>query len=185
MTVDLLVSVERVQELKEESERLRSELEDLDLQHQDAVNHLRAALEGRESEIRKLRKELGAAGKGNQNLARDLYQTNCMHRETIAALQEALAARSRPPLQGTWRAVETLALLAGRVVQRVREWTAQNRVFVAYKDGTYTCPECTPLAVDLSVEETWELYSEGWVRGPVCRECRLALPVYLLEGERK
>lgn len=185
MTVDLLVLVEQVQELKEESERLRSELEDLDLQHRDAVNHLRAALEGRESEIRKLRKELGAAGKGNQNLSRDLHQTSRMHRETAAALQEALAESRRLPLRGTWRAAETLVLLAGRVVQRVREWTSQNRIFVAYKDGTYTCPECTPLAVDLSVEETWELYSEGWVRGPVCRECRLALPVYLLEEGRK
>lgn len=54
-------------------------------------------------------------------------------------------------------------------------------VFVANADGTFTCPECIPEGLDLGDQrvETWRCFSDGWTSVPTCRECGVAIPVFV------
>lgn len=80
-----------------------------------------------------------------------------------------------------------------RLLEQLRQKTAKAGIFVC---GTFNktgevatwCADCMPDEVLKNIGEpfvdTWTEGSDGWLKAPVCQECKISMLVYC-DGERK
>lgn len=113
----------------------------------------------------------------HQSLASD-----CSQSELAEAIKKAADDSLETMLKETPGARHVLAnVIHDEVIVELPE----QRLFVAERSGTHVCQDCfaeagiTDEVLSSEDTEVWEERSHGWVGQPLCRLCKLSIPVYV------